>query len=146
MATKLPPGKRTKPLKTRLSFGIPPDQVLREMEASAIKRQKDYLDELADRIERGDLLDRKIDRVFAAGAIRAFAKAMKPAVKKRGRPRKVHDPGGAAISVALKRKSMTRAEAISAVALEFGVDDRTISKIYDDHILMLRSLGLNPEA
>lgn len=104
----------------------PPDPVARREVAA---RQRAFLAEVADRIERGEPLD-DTARLFAVAAIRGFAARIVGEVRRRrGRP-PTFDPGTVALEVAaavfLQRMPKTRA--IGDAALRYGVSEEAISK------------------
>ena len=100
-----------------------------DFEESALGSKR-YFEELANRIQQGDITLTVMDAIFAAGAIRAYTSQIttkKPHGK--GQDPKF-DHGKAAFLFALRvgSKGISKFNAIQDLALEFGVSDTAIKK------------------
>lgn len=109
--------KRTTPLNIQLY--VAPEEFARVAQS-----QRDWMHDIANKIERGEALS-EFDARAAAGAIRAFAKEIPSAPKQgRGRPQSLHGGEAFLLFSALRQdpKTWKRESAIEYVANVFGAE------------------------
>jgi len=111
-----------------------PFRVSDEDHAQVARRQKEFLEGLAKRIENGEALTGRMEQAFAAGAIRAFAASIP--VKQKGKqgpaPKFCH--GSEALVYAMARANgLTHGQALARIADRVGVSEQAVEKAIKKH-------------
>jgi len=126
-----------------------PIHVSPEALARTAQSQREFLAELAERIERGEAITNPMGQIFAAGAIRAFADAISDAPKRgRGRPAKFASGDAALLAMTYRVAGKTEDEAVADAAAVHGVPEETMRSAYRRHrdsaTAVMAAFGMKP--
>lgn len=124
-----------------IEFNTSPDDYAR-----VAQEQREWARRMADKIERGEPLDRGLDRKVAAAILRGFADNLPDtAPRKAGQAPKI-DAGEVALQyAALRGRGAKKGQAIAELAERWGVSDEAIRKsLKKNGDEAMRLLGVEP--